>query len=270
MNTSGFPKLSTITPSFNQGRFLEETILSVLNQSYPNLEYIIIDGGSTDNSVEIIKKYERHLAYWVSEPDKGQTHAVNKGLDRATGDIIGWINSDDVYVKGAFKKVANAFLEHPNVILVHGDRIMLDAESHVSGWGALPPFDPDKTCFCVCSETAFWQSSLTKGARLKEELQYAMDLEFFCRLYRLGPFLKLNAYLGYFRCYQGNKTSTITTKGQEEAEREWKAVFGKDHEGLRHHLQSNYLKLLFKLMMHPALIGVPYVYRRFILGKRGM
>src|SRR5687768_13083798 len=103
------PKISIITPSYNQGRFIEETILSVINQNYPNLEYIIIDGGSTDNTVEIIRKYEQHLAYWVSEKDGGQSEAINKGFKKATGDIVCWINSDDFFMPGALSKVADCF-----------------------------------------------------------------------------------------------------------------------------------------------------------------
>src|ERR1051325_5477052 len=95
------PRISIVTPSFNQGRFLEETILSVLNQNYENLEYIIIDGGSSDDSVDIIRRYERHLACWISEPDRGQVHAINKGIERITGDMAAFINSDDVYLPGA-------------------------------------------------------------------------------------------------------------------------------------------------------------------------
>ena len=91
------PKISIVTPSFNQGQFLEETILSVLEQEYPNLEYIIIDGGSSDNSLNIIKQYEKKLSYWVSEPDNGQTHAINKGFSHATGEIFMWLNSDDIF-----------------------------------------------------------------------------------------------------------------------------------------------------------------------------
>ena len=94
-----FPKITIVTPSFNQGQYLEETILSVINQNYPNLEYIIIDGGSSDNSVEIIKKYEKHLAYWVSESDEGVCYAIQKGFQKSTGDLMAWINSDDMFHK---------------------------------------------------------------------------------------------------------------------------------------------------------------------------
>ncbi len=106
-------KISVVTPSYNQGPYLEKTILSVIEQGYPNLEYIIIDGGSTDNSLEIIKKYERHLSYWVSEKDRGQSHAINKGFGHAGGDLFGWLNSDDFYAPDALKTAAEVYQANP-------------------------------------------------------------------------------------------------------------------------------------------------------------
>src|SRR5688572_2633651 len=114
-----YPKISIITPSYNQGEYIEKTILSVLEQNYPNLEYIIIDGGSTDNSTEIIRKYADRITYWISEPDKGQSDAINKGLKLATGDIVNWLNSDDYYEPGALFKVAEAF-NNPEVNVFAG------------------------------------------------------------------------------------------------------------------------------------------------------
>lgn len=128
---STYPKISIVTPSFNQGEFLEETIRSVLEQGYPNLEYFIIDGGSDDNSVDIIRRYEDHLTYWVSEPDQGQTEAINKGFSRATGEIMAWLNSDDTYLPGALARIAAFYQAFPQVGLVYGDALNIDAEGNV-------------------------------------------------------------------------------------------------------------------------------------------
>jgi len=126
-----WPKISIVTPSYNQAEFLERTILSVLNQNYPNLEYIIIDGGSTDGSVEIIKKYEKYLSYWVSEKDRGQAHALNKGFEKATGDLVGWQNSDDIYLPGAFRKVAEVYRNNPNYDVYFGNIYFIDEEDNI-------------------------------------------------------------------------------------------------------------------------------------------
>jgi glycosyltransferase involved in cell wall biosynthesis len=127
------PRISVITPSFNQAAFIEQTIGSVLDQNYPNLEYIIVDGGSTDGSIGIIRKYECRLAYWISEKDRGQAHAINKGLERATGDIIAYLNSDDYYLEGALERVADHFASHPEVDLIHGRCRIVDVRGATVG-----------------------------------------------------------------------------------------------------------------------------------------
>ena len=121
-----WPRISIVTPSFNQGRFLERTILSVLNQNYPNLEYIVMDGGSTDESVEIIKKYENYLAYWISEKDNGQSDAIKKGFQKSTGEILAWLNSDDIYLSGALRGVAGFFRDGKGTEVVYGNRYIID------------------------------------------------------------------------------------------------------------------------------------------------
>ncbi|MFW5887134.1 MAG: glycosyltransferase, partial [Bacteroidota bacterium] len=115
-----YPKITFVTPSYNQGEFIEDTILSIINQNYPNLEYIIIDGGSKDNTVEIIKKYEQHITFWVSEKDNGQSHAINKGFARATGAWGIWINSDDMLAPGALHKIAERLARAPKSTMLMG------------------------------------------------------------------------------------------------------------------------------------------------------
>jgi glycosyltransferase involved in cell wall biosynthesis len=134
MNTSTpLPKVSIITPSFNQSQFLEASILSVLEQDYPNLEYIIVDGGSKDQSVEVIKKYQDRLAWWVSEKDKGHADALNKGFARATGDILAWLNSDDIYYPNAVSEAVSILTSHPEVGMVYGDADLIDDAGEAAG-----------------------------------------------------------------------------------------------------------------------------------------
>lgn len=253
-----WPKLSIVTPSYNQGQFLEATIRSVLLQGYPNLEYIIIDGGSSDESVAIIQKYERFLTFWVSEPDDGQTAAINRGLERSTGDYLGWLNSDDLYTKGAFGKAIGAFLKHPESIVVHGNRILLDADDRVFGCAPLPAFNPPETGFIVCSETAFWRRSVMDlHGQLNPDFRFAMDLEFFSRLFLQGPFTKLDDYLGYFRCHAASKSATIWDVAKEESARVWQKRFAVEWSEVG--IDAGRSRILGEFCKHPLLLGLPYL-----------
>src|SRR4030067_2556851 len=124
------PLVSIVTPSYNQAEFLEKTILSVINQDYPRLEYFVMDGGSTDGSLEIIKRFEHRITNWISEPDRGQSDAINKGWSMASGDIFAWLNSDDMYAPGAVQAAVQAFRENPEAGMVYGDAILVDRDGN--------------------------------------------------------------------------------------------------------------------------------------------
>lgn len=179
-------KISIITPSYNQGQFLEQTILSVLDQGYGNLEYIIVDGGSSDTSVEIIKKYEKHLAWWVSEKDRGQTHAINKGFSRATGEIVTWLNSDDYYLPGTLNKVAEAYRQVAFYFLAGTVRLVNGKGEFIKDRKAIWPsvnerlYDSEPY---IGQPASFFRRNLWQEVGgLDESFHYAMDFDFWLKL----------------------------------------------------------------------------------------
>ncbi len=205
------PKISIITPSYNQGQFLEETILSVLNQEYPNLEYLIIDGGSTDNSLEIIKKYEDQLAYWVSEKDRGQTDAINKGFHKCTGDILHWLNSDDVLLSGSLNLVAEFLEQHHDIDCVIGDLEVIDPNGQFLILKKAIPFDFKTALYTSClvpqPSTLFTRRAWGKTGDLDISLYYQMDFEYFLRMAKVGvKFGLLKKPLAKFRLHADSKT----------------------------------------------------------------
>lgn len=207
------PRISIVTPSYNQARFLERTILSVLNQGYPNTEYIIIDGGSTDGSVEIIKKYEKYLAYWVSEKDHGQADAVNKGFLKSTGEILTWQNSDDLFLPNAFFSAVEAFKRYPQSSLVFGNVKMVDEEDQECGELRFVPFRRWALMhgrMMMGNQAAFWRRELFFDAGLLDaSLNFVMDYEFFLRASFCGKFKFIREFQGALRLQGESKTSTI-------------------------------------------------------------
>jgi glycosyltransferase involved in cell wall biosynthesis len=220
---TNWPKISIVTPSYNQGVYLEETIRSVLDQNYQNLEYIVIDGGSTDGSVEVIKKYSSQLAYWVSEKDKGQTDALNKGFHRATGEIVGWLNSDDTYIAGTLRAVAEAFKADTDVDFVFGNKFAVDENQNVIREDRHTKFSFASWILLgsTLSQCAsFWKRNLfEKYGYLDDSLQFSMDYEFFCRIGRQIKTKHIRKPLANFRWHPTSKSSTISDVGIAEYNR---------------------------------------------------
>jgi glycosyltransferase involved in cell wall biosynthesis len=211
---SPWPRFSIVTPSFNQGEYIEETIRSILLQGYPDLEYFVIDGGSTDGSVEIIRRYERWLARWVSEADHGQSDAVNKGIRIATGEIVNWINSDDSLLPGALKVVADTYLSQPGSLVV-GAGVDCDEASRKAvvvfpkrisvqniirfweGW-----FD------WLQSSIFFSRQKFIELGGLDERLHFSMDIDLYCRLMQMAPAVYTSVPISRFRRHKTAKTQS--------------------------------------------------------------
>jgi len=220
---ANWPRITIVTPSLNQSGYLEETICSVLGQGYPSLEYMVLDGGSTDGSVEIIRKYEQHLAYWTSEKDDGQAEAISRGFARSTGDILGWVNSDDYLLPGALAKVGKFFTQNPGADLAIGGGIVVDASGSLVRKYYSFPQNFDSLLVggqFFMQPAAFWRRSAyeTIGG-LDTSLHYCFDYELFLRLTRIRAPSGIAAILAAFRIHDQSKTSTIlSTVGLSELE----------------------------------------------------
>jgi glycosyltransferase involved in cell wall biosynthesis len=219
-----WPKISVVTPSYNQGGFIEETIRSVLLQGYPDLEYLVIDGGSTDNSVEIIRKYERWIQHWASEPDRGQSDAIQKGFNRITGAISAYLNSDDLYMQGALQRVAARFATRPDLDVVYGNLYRIDScdkvvEEHRNTpfmrWGYL------YGGFFLHQPCTFWRTNVVRGVGgFNPDFRFDMDNDLFVRIAMTkSRFAFERAFLAGFRVHDTSKTSTILHVSHEENQR---------------------------------------------------
>lgn len=216
------PKISIVTPSFNQARFLERTITSILDQGYANLEYIIIDGGSTDGSVDIIRKYSSRLAHWVSEPDRGQSDAINKGLRRASGDWLAWQNSDDVYYPGAFASLARAAAAHPRVHFITGDMATIDPEDrrlHEHHY-VRPTYGAVRAeGMIIASQAAFWRRGVHETiGYISETLTCAFDYEWFLRITQRFDAWHVPEIWGGLRIHDATKSTQLADRFTPEGD----------------------------------------------------
>jgi glycosyltransferase involved in cell wall biosynthesis len=204
------PKISIVTPSYNQAAYIEQTILSVLDQNYENLEYIIIDGGSTDDSQTIIRRYENRLSYWVSEPDRGQPHALNKGFSRATGDIVAYLNSDDLYLPGAFAVVIEYFDKHPESNWICGDTLMFGdpakADEVIKANVPRSAAQALSWAYKAPQPGMFWRRDLLAEG-FQENWRYCFDHELYVRLLMKGFICEhLPVTLAAYRLHPTSKT----------------------------------------------------------------
>lgn len=222
---SSWPKISVITPSFNQDKYLEKTILSVINQKYPNLEYIIIDGGSTDDSPIIIKKYEKYLKFWQSKKDGGQSDAINLGFQHATGEILCWLNSDDILLSNSLKQIGNFFSKYPHLNWLTSQSIIINENDEIIQTGLHSGKVPlflrlglyhGKCLGFIPQEGTFWRRSLWEksGAKIPNR-QSCMDFELWRRFAKYSPLVTLDAPLAAFRHHSLQKTSTMDKYYQE-------------------------------------------------------
>jgi glycosyltransferase involved in cell wall biosynthesis len=206
-----YPKITVVTPSYNQAQFIERTILSILSQNYPNLEYFIIDGGSTDTTVDIIKKYEDRINYWISEKDSGQTEAINKGMQRATGDIVCYINSDDVLLPGSLKYVADYFFKHQNIDFIMGISLEIDLNDYITKQThtILNKWFAKNGCYNINQQGMFWKRSIfEKNGFFRADFHACMDAEFVIRSLTNNVHIQeINKPLGAIRVYSTTKTA---------------------------------------------------------------
>ncbi len=207
------PRITIVTPSYNQGRYVEATLRSVLLQGYPNLEYIVMDGGSSDRSAAIIESYAPFLSHWRSAKDAGQSDAIASGFEMATGEIFGWLNSDDILLPGALSTVARAFELHPRADAIYGNRFVIDEEGGVTGRHIWPRILTAGHWWLgqpMAQECTFWRSSAYEAVGgLDRSRTFTMDHDLFVRMWRRGKFEKTAAYLGCLRIHSETKNSLL-------------------------------------------------------------
>jgi len=257
------PKISIITPTLNQAQFIEETIISVLSQDYKNMEYIIIDGGSTDNTLSILEKY-RHRLKFISEKDQGQVDAINKGLKMVNGDIVAYINSDDLYLPGTFIKVGRFFLEHDKAMIITGKCLNIDSQGfetrllikqYKNFWLTLNNDNFLKIANYISQPATFWLRELTKSVGFfNPEYRYAMDYDYWLRIAQKNKIYLIKEYLAKFRIYPTSITSS-NSKKQFEEEYNIAKEFSNSYYSFLHKLHAITAYGLYKFSINKGVDG---------------
>jgi len=230
-----WPRVVVITPSYNQAQYLERTIISIHNQGYPNLEHIVIDGGSTDGSVDILKKYEKRFSYWQSKPDEGQSDAINTGASKATGQYMMWINSDDLLMPGALHRLVDAFRSNPGADLVYGDQVEVDNNDRVIKRLYSSTFDIQDFIFeiniIIHQQSALWTTEMFHRVSGLKLFRYAMDYDLMYRMHEAGAtFAHFPAFLSAFRVHDEGLTGSgeVARRRGSEIDVSFKAFTGRD------------------------------------------
>ncbi|WP_269541299.1 glycosyltransferase family 2 protein [Cerasicoccus fimbriatus] len=264
---SAQPDVSVIIPSYNQGEFLEAAIRSVLCQTHPSVECIVLDAGSTDQSRDIIDHYSGALAHWRSHPDDGQSAAINEGASVARGRYVSFLNSDDMLAPDAASNAVQSLNHDANLMLVHGHRILIDAHDRIAGWTCSRAFDPEKNVYTINSETAFWRREVFyELGGFNAGLKFALDLDFFCRIYQKHPIKLLNRFMGYYRFHPQSKSETLNDICQDETKACWLNIFGKEY--LPHQAPTPTMRdkvRHFSLgIQNPGMVLIPYIKDKLI------
>jgi glycosyltransferase involved in cell wall biosynthesis len=240
LNISDLPRITVVTPSYNQGKYIEETIKSVINQDYVNLEYFIVDGGSSDNSIEIIKKYESKIDWWTSEKDRGQSDAIEKGIKLATGDYITWINSDDMFLPGALQKIGEFVNSHKQADVVMGAMLLGSADGKVGSYympSKSPKWCMDRGAMDLLQPSTFFRrTTWLEIGGLRLELHCRMDADILHRLHLSGAiFCYINSPLSFLRLHHERKGFKGST---------WQENYKKERIIWKQENRFNYIELI--------------------------